>query len=232
MNINEFKEALLNKGLAISDYQLNQFIQYYEFLCDYNNKVNLTAITTEADVFSKHFYDSLLVMFDIPLEGTMVDVGAGAGFPSVPLKILNPELKLVLLEPINKKAEFLRQLVEKLKLDNVEVRCERSEDFALNNLDKFDLVVSRAVANLVVLTELCLPLVKVGGLFCALKGSNGLVELSEGKKAISILGGGDVKTFKHSYQEQTRINIYVKKLKETPKGYPRSFAKIKKKPLN
>lgn len=222
-----FVESLSKLGIVLSFKQKQQFREYKDFLVSYNKRVNLTAITTTNEIYSKHFYDSMLVGSDIKVVGSVIDVGSGGGFPGVPLKIVYPNISLTLLEPTKKKAYFLEQLVDLLGLDGV-VASERAEDYALKHLDEYDIVLARAVANLTVLVELCLPLVKIGGCFGALKGLSGLEELQQAQSLIKLLGGGLIKTFEHDYDQQKRVNIYIPKLSKTPKGYPRTFAQIKK----
>ncbi|MFV0254694.1 MAG: 16S rRNA (guanine(527)-N(7))-methyltransferase RsmG [Erysipelotrichaceae bacterium] len=231
MNIKEFELALLRYNIELSDQQLEQFEKYYEFLIQENQKYNLTAITHKDEVFSKHFYDSLLILIDRDFSGTLVDVGSGAGFPSIPLKILRPDLEIIIIEPLLKRIKFLNELTDLLGLHGVSCLHVRAEDYAYKHKDEYDFVVSRAVANLPILSELCLPLVKKDGYFIALKGIKGLEELDLAEGAISKLAGKIERWTKHNYADQTRINIYIKKINKTPRGYPRKFSLMKKKPL-
>lgn len=231
MKTADFKAALKKYDIEISDYQMKQFENYYKFLIKENEKFNLTAITDKEEVYSKHFYDSLIVMIDRDFFGSLVDVGAGAGFPSIPLKIMNPSLEVVIVEPLLKRVRFLNELTDVLGLKNVTCVNERAEDYALAHKDEYDFVVSRAVSNLPILCELCLPLVKVDGYFVALKGAKGLEEMELASNAINKLSAKVEKWTKHNYHDQTRINIYLKKLYKTPRGFPRKFTQIKKKPL-
>ncbi len=230
MKISEFKDKLSEHNINLNNEQLEMFKKYSNFLREYNQKVNLTAITEEREIYSKHFYDSALVLFDKEFEGSLIDVGTGAGFPGVVLKILKPNLSVTLLEPIGKRAVFLNELTKLLELD-IEVVSLRAEEYVKDKRETFDFVVSRAVANLPVLSELCLPLVKIGGYFCALKGKNVDQELVLAKKAIETLGGEYQEQFHHTYDDQTRYNLFIKKINKTNDKYPRNYGAIKKKPL-
>ena len=227
----EFVTKLKEKSIEINDKQLAQFASYYDLLIEYNQKTNLTAITEKKDVYSKHFFDSLLILSDCNLYGAVADVGTGAGFPGIPLKIMVPDINLTLIEPTRKKLDFLRIVVKELKLKNVDFINQRAEDLTKNRRECFDYVVSRAVAHLNILSELCLPFVKLEGEFWALKGPNADNEISTSQKAIRILGGQLIAVHKHNYQDQSRSNIQIKKIKETPSQYPRNYGKIKNKPL-
>lgn len=235
MNPVQFSEYLKVKQIHLSSKQLEQFHQYYELLVTWNQKVNLTAITEEEDVYLKHFYDSLtpLTEYDLPQGATLCDVGAGAGFPSIPLKIVRPDLKVVIVDSLNKRIEFLKHLIKELGLEDVQAIHHRAEEYAQTKRESFDIVTARAVARLNILSELCLPLVKENGLFIALKGSSAQEEIEEAKQAIKTLGG----TFKESIDFQlpeeggSRSLIIIHKKKKTPLKYPRNYGQIKKKPL-
>ena len=186
------KEELISKlnkrGLCLTDTQINQLDAYAAFLKEYNEKINLTAISEYEDVLDRHFYDSLLLGFHCELKGSLVDVGTGAGFPGVVLKICYPELKVILVEPLKKRCVFLNELIDKLKLKDIEVINARGEDFSLGNREKFEYVTARAVSNLNVLIEVCGALVKKNGYFIALKTEN-KEETEEAKPMIGELGG-------------------------------------------
>lgn len=229
----EFVELLKNKGIVLSEKQITQFDKYFKTLVEWNEKMNLTAITDENDVYLKHFYDSITIAFDFEFnQQSIVDVGAGAGFPSIPLKIVYPDLKVTIVDSLTKRITFLNHLFQELDLTDCKAISIRAEDYAKDNREKCDIVMARAVAKLSILDELCLPLVKVDGYFLALKGLKAAEELDEAKKGINVLGGKVEKIvdFKLSNDDH-RSNIIIKKVKSTPSKYPRMFAKIKKQPL-
>ncbi len=216
-------------------YDNKKFEIYYEFLVSENEKYNLTNITLKEDVYTKHFLDSLSLetVYDLKKDISVCDVGSGAGFPAVPLKIMYPNIKLTVIEPTLKRCNFLKQLFEKLDIKDVNIINDRAEN--VKNL-KFDLVTARAVSNLPMLLELCLPLVKVKGRFIALKGSNYKEELCKSNNALKVLNGKV-----NSVKEYTLLNdeekygihslIEIVKEKECSNIYPRSYSLIKKKPL-
>lgn len=233
MSKKEFIELLKNKGIILSDKQIEQFDKYFKLLVEWNEKMNLTAITDEEGVYLKHFYDSITIAFDFEFASqSIVDVGAGAGFPSIPLKIIYPDLKVTIVDSLTKRITFLNRLFEALELTNCKAISARAEEYAKENREKCDVVMARAVARLNILDELCLPLVKVGGYFLLLKGLKADEELNEAKKGIGILGGKveSVNDFTLT-NDNHRSNIIIKKVKATPNKYPRMFAKIKKQPL-
>jgi 16S rRNA (guanine527-N7)-methyltransferase len=227
MNIEQFKVMLLKKGIALSDEQLNQFDQYFHILVEWNEKMNLTAITDQEDVYLKHFYDSISAAFyfDFTQHLHLCDVGAGAGFPSIPLKIVFPHLEVTIVDSLNKRITFLNHLANVLKLENVHFIHDRAETFGVNpaHRESYDLVTARAVARMSVLSELCLPLVKVGGHFIAMKAAHANDELNVGQKAIMTLGGRleQMHTFTLPMEESERNILVIKKEKQTPKKYPR-----------
>lgn len=234
MNIEKFIEELAKQNIILTQRQLEQFELYFKELVEWNEKMNLTNITQKEDVYLKHFYDSLTLAFNYPLSNQSIcDIGAGAGFPSIPLKIAFPDLKVTIVDSLNKRITFLNHLIKVLELDNVEAIASRAEEYALAHRESFDIVSARAVARLNILDELCLPLVKVGGYFITLKGAQGQEELDESLNGIIKLGGKvqEVRAFKLPIIEDQRVNIYIEKVKSTPKSYPRMFAKIKKSPL-
>lgn len=234
MTEQEFQIQLKEKGIQLTEIQLKQFRQYYEILIEWNQKMNLTAITEKEDVYLKHFYDSLTIAFDFPFSTqNIIDVGAGAGFPSIPLKIVYPELKITIVDSLNKRITFLNHLFEQLKLKDCQAIATRAEDYAQSHRESADIVMARAVARLNILDELCLPLVKMDGYFLSLKGKKAKEELTEAQKGIQILGGKVMShiDFTLADHDDQRSNIIIKKVKATPKKYPRQFAKIKKQPL-
>ena len=232
MKKEEFIQCCKENGLELTDHQIHQYETYAELLKEWNEKMNLTAITEFEEVLDKHFYDSLLPSFSSSIQGTLCDVGSGAGFPSIPLKIAYPELKVVIIEPLGKRVTFLKEVVRVLGLENVECNNARAEDYAKVDRECFDVVTARAVANLRMLSELCIPLVKKGGLFLAMKGSNGLEEDREAAHALKVLGCTLEKTEeRHLNDGSTRVNLFYRKNRSTPVQYPRQFAKIKKNPL-
>ncbi|WP_335871917.1 16S rRNA (guanine(527)-N(7))-methyltransferase RsmG [Bacillus sp. 2205SS5-2] len=237
MNISQFQESLSEKGISLSAKQISQFEKYYELLVEWNNKMNLTAITDKEEVYLKHFFDSISASFyvDLTRELHICDVGAGAGFPSIPLQICFPNLHVSIVDSLNKRISFLEHLAKELQLENTSFYHDRAELFGRNpdHREKYDLVTARAVARMSVLSELCLPLVKVGGAFVAMKGAAAEEELQIGKKAISLLGGKVEKI--HSFQlpeeNSDRHILIIKKEKETPKKYPRKPGTPNKLPL-
>lgn len=214
MEIAEFFE-LINKNQK-------KFDTYYQELVSYNDKVNLTAITERNDVFTKHFLDSILAVDAIPMNASVVDIGTGAGFPSLPLKIVRPDIDVTLVDSLNKRVNFLNLVCNKLKIKSTNVHA-RAEDFAKNNREKFDVAVARAVAKMNTLLEYLLPLVKVGGLVIAYKGSNIGEEFQDAVNALDVLGGKVLKSIRfdlpNSYGE--RNIVIIEKIKPTPKEYPR-----------
>ena len=234
MNRVEFYHILSSNGLELSAVQKEQLHTYFELLVEKNKVMNLTGITEENDVYEKHFYDSLLFSFDIDFSGkTLIDVGTGAGFPGLVLAICYPNLKVTLLEPLNKRCVFLSEVVTALGLQNVEIVNQRSEDYSKNNREKFDYATARAVARLNILLELVMPLVKVNGTFIALKGRLGYEEVDESKRALELLDCkvDKVQDVKLLTDDDSRQNIYVLKLKKTNNKYPRNYSQIKNKPL-
>lgn len=224
MNLKE-----LNLELTFKQKEL--FEKYYEFLIQENKRYNLTAIKDKEEVYYKHFYDSLtLVKTNLIKEDvSLCDIGSGAGFPGVPLKILFPNLKVTIVESQTKKTEFLKKLIKLLELENVEIINKRAEEYAHKKY--FDIVTARAVADLSILNELCIPLVKKGGYFIAMKGSYE-EELEKSLKGINILGGKFINVVSFDLPKAMgKRNLIVIKKEKMVKGYPRMFSQIKKKPL-
>lgn len=205
---------------------------YADFLVKYNENVNLTAITDGREIFVKHFLDSILLLkyVDIPSNSSIIDVGTGAGFPSVPMKIYRPDLKITLLDSLNKRINFLQQLFEMTHID-AEFIHGRAEDYGKESQyrEKFDFSCARAVANLSVLSEYCIPFVKIGGYFISMKGPNEIID--ESNKTVELLGGKIKSDIQYSLENDTRRIIAIEKISQTPTKYPRNSSQIKKKPL-
>lgn len=226
-------EQALN-SLKLEDKVARKFKIYYDFLVSENEKYNLTSITDIDEVYVKHFYDSVYGLNYFDFNGkSLCDVGSGAGFPGIPLKLVNNKIKLTIIEPTQKRVNFLIELCKKLGLDDVEIICDRAEHAVLNKRESFDFVCARAVSNLRVLLELTTPLLKVGGSFIAYKGSNYEEELVESKNALKALNLLVSNTYEYELPNELgkRCLIEVKKTKKTDLIYPREYAKIKKKPL-
>ncbi|KIL49203.1 16S rRNA (guanine(527)-N(7))-methyltransferase RsmG [Jeotgalibacillus soli] len=237
MNVEQFQRLLKENGIELSQKQLDQFERYYELLVEWNEKMNLTAITDREEVYLKHFYDSITASFfmDLTQPLTICDVGAGAGFPSIPLKICFPHLEVSIVDSLNKRITFLNHLAEELKLENVHFHHDRAETFGQNKSyrESYDLVTARAVARLSVLSELCMPLVKKNGQFAAMKAASASEEMTDAKKAIKILGGEvrEVHTFELPVEHSERSIIVIQKSSSTPKKYPRKPGTPNKSPM-
>ncbi|MBO0411425.1 16S rRNA (guanine(527)-N(7))-methyltransferase RsmG [Enterococcus hulanensis] len=236
MTPEEFQVELGKQGIELSTRQMDQFATYFHLLVEWNQKMNLTAITEHKEVYLKHFYDSITLAFSDTFkpEGNLCDVGSGAGFPSLPLKIVFPELEVTIVDSLNKRITFLTTLVNELQLDGVHLYHDRAETFGQNPefRQAFNFVTARAVARLNVLTELCLPLVEKEGYFFALKAAKSEEELAEAKQAIALLGGKLINAEDVSLPNgDTRHIITVQKKKETPKKYPRKAGLPNKQPL-
>ncbi|MDA5109440.1 16S rRNA (guanine(527)-N(7))-methyltransferase RsmG [Brevibacillus thermoruber] len=237
MNKEQFAEALAAKGIVLSARQLEQFDGYYRLLVEWNEKMNLTAITEEGQVYVKHFYDSITPAFYFSFDQveSVADIGGGAGFPSIPLKICFPHLNMTIIDSLNKRMTFLNHVAAELGLDGVYPVHGRAEERGQEAAyrESFDLVVARAVARLNVLAEYCLPFARVGGHFIALKGADISPELNEAKKAIKTLGGKTkkVETFQLVEEAGERNIVIIEKVDATPKGYPRKPGTPAKKPL-
>ena len=237
MKIEQFALQLKEKGIELSSLQLQQFETYYELLVEWNEKMNLTAITEKEDVYLKHFYDSVSAAFyfDFTKPYKICDVGAGAGFPSIPLKICFPNLQVSIVDSLNKRISFLGHLAASLQLTNTTFYHDRAETFAqkADQREAYDIVMARAVARMSVLSELCLPLVKTGGTFIAMKAASAGEEIDIGKKAISAMGGKleQVHPFLLPEENSERNIIIIQKVKQTPRKYPRKPGTPNKMPI-
>ena len=219
-------------GLTLSREQYEKLSIYAEFLVEYNEKVNLTAITEPMEILRKHFIDSILLTkyVDVPLNSTLIDVGTGAGFPSVPIKIYRPDIIITLLDSLNKRIDYLKQLCDKIEID-AEFIHGRAEDFSKKEeyREKFDFSCARAVANMALLSELCIPFVKQNGFFVAMKGPN--EDISLGANAVTVLAGMIEKEIEYKLFDEERKIVLVRKISQTPSKYPRNSSQIKKKTL-
>ncbi|MEQ6376396.1 16S rRNA (guanine(527)-N(7))-methyltransferase RsmG [Bacillaceae bacterium S4-13-56] len=237
MTPEQFKSLLLAQGIDLNDQQMKQFELYFNLLVEWNEKMNLTALTEQSEVYLKHFYDSITASFyfDFHSVSSLCDVGAGAGFPSIPLKICFPHLKVTIVDSLNKRITFLNYLASQLGLKDVAFYHDRAESFGKNLQlrEKYDVVTARAVARLSVLNELCLPLVKVGGHFVVMKGSQFREELKEGDFAMKLLGGELTEDYEFELpNEGGERNIgIIKKNKKSPNKYPRKPGVPGKTPL-
>lgn len=234
MNETEFINELKKIDIILTQNQINKFKIYYEYLIEYNKHTNLTSITTKEDVYLKHFYDSCLLTKTIDFNNidTMLDIGCGAGFPGIVIKILFPNIKLTLLDSNNKKTKFCESLSTLLELDNVEIVNKRAEEYIIEKREYFDIVSARAVKNLPVLIELSIPYVKQNGYFIAMK-SDYEEELNNSKNGIKVLGAEYIKTININLPNNTGIRnfILIKKVNKTNPKYPRNYSQIIKKPL-
>lgn len=239
MLLSEFEKIFIEEAqkinIELDKNQIEKFYKYMDLLIEWNEKINLTAITNRKDIIVKHFIDSLTIQRYLSDAVNIIDVGTGAGFPGIPIKIVNPNLKVVLVDSLNKRINFLQDVIKKLNLDNIEVIHARAEDLGQNKKyrEAFDIVTSRAVANMSVLSEYLLPLARVNGKCICMKGSDIEEELENSKYAINLLGGKieQVDKFELSNERIGRNIIIVKKLKNTPNSYPRKAGTPAKKPL-
>ena len=226
MNQNKFIEELKKIDISINELQLKQLERYYELLVEYNKFMNLTGITIKEEVYLKHFYDSLTIakVIDLNQYDTLCDVGTGAGFPGLVIKIIYPNLKITLLDSLNKRLNFLNIVIKELNLKDIETIHIRAEEYK----KQFDIVVARAVAPLNILLEYCIPITKVNGYFIAMKGKN-----EEANNALKELNSEIIETnsFLLPIEQSNRTIIKIKKIKETNKKFPRKYSEIKKNPL-
>lgn len=235
MNYENFIEKLKELGINLNNNQLSQLERYYELLVEWNNKINLTRIIEKEDVYLKHFYDSLTLnkiskeYIDFTKELSICDVGTGAGFPGIVLKIAFPNLKVTLVDSLQKRINFLNEVIKELGLINIETVHTRAEDYAKTHREEFDLVTSRAVANLKVLSELCIPMLKVNGYFIPMK-ANIEEEIEISKDILNKLDSKiiNIYTFNLPIEESIRNILVIKKLSKTDNKYPRKMDVIKK----
>ncbi len=232
----EFKKGLEDLSIILDEHQVKQFLDYYELLINWNKVMNLTSITDFTEVITKHFLDSLsIVKIHYPKSDKILDLGTGAGFPGIPIKIAFPNTQIVLMDSLNKRVNFLNEVIDNLKLDKISAIHGRAEDLGKDPSyrDGFDICTSRAVARLSVLSEYCIPFLKKGGYFISYKSGKITEELDEAKRAIEILGGTIKKTseFQLSGTDMGRSLILIEKVKNTPKRYPRMAGKPTKEPL-
>lgn len=234
----QFIKNCSDMDIMLTEKQLQQFTDYYEILVEWNSFMNLTGITDFDEVLKKHFEDSLSIVKAVKMEEqtSLIDIGTGAGFPGIPLKIVYPHLKVVLLDSLGKRIKFLEHVIEKLELSNIEAIHARAEDYAKNvdYRETFDLAVSRAVANLASLSEYCLPYTKLNGYFVSYKSGKIEEELDQAKKAIQILGGKTekVEKFLLSGSDMERSLVVVRKTKLTQKKYPRKAGLPSREPIH
>ncbi|MBZ4646147.1 MAG: rRNA (guanine527-N7)-methyltransferase [Petroclostridium sp.] len=230
------KEGARQFNIDLSSEQIDKFMVYKKLLLEWNEKINLTAIEDEGEVIIKHFLDSISCLLTDKFTNhcTVIDVGTGAGFPGLPIKIVRQDISITLLDSLNKRINFLNEVINKLYLPAVETLHGRAEDIGNNKYrEKFDISISRAVANLSVLAEYCLPLVKIGGYFISMKGPDVKEELEQANKAIDILGGelSDVKLVRLPFTEINHSLVIVKKIRQCPTKYPRKAGKPAKEPI-
>ncbi len=227
------KDMFDSYNIKLNDIQINQFESYLTFLIQENEKFNLTAITQPKEIIIKHFIDSVLPYKDIPLNSKVIDVGTGAGFPGIPLKILRNDLHLTLLDSLQKRINFLNNLLEKLNIKDVKTIHSRAEDYVSSNREIFDIALSRAVASIPTLAEYLIPYVKINGLVMMYKGSKVNEEIALGQKAINELGGKIIKVqnFYLSEVDSERNIVFIKKIHSTNKKYPRGKNLPKIKPI-
>ncbi|AHV99726.1 16S rRNA (guanine(527)-N(7))-methyltransferase RsmG [Paenibacillus sabinae] len=232
----QFVRRLEERGIVLSQ-QLDQFESYYRELVSWNEKMNLTGITEREQVYTKHFYDSLSLSFFVDMQAVerMADIGSGAGFPGIPLKIAFPHLKLTIVDSLSKRISFLKHVCDELKLEGVELIHGRAEDIArqTSHRDSYDLVTARAVARMALLNEFCLPFVRKDGIFAAMKGSDPTEELSEAKFSLKELRGQleKVEPFSLPIEDSARHIIFIRKTGATPAKYPRKAGIPAKTPL-
>lgn len=224
-------------NLPFNEETYNKFMQYKDMIKYWNEKINLTAIVEDEQIVKKHFIDCIKIFKFLPLKEakSIIDIGTGAGFPGIPIKIIKPDINVVLLDSLNKRINFLNEVINKIELKNISTIHGRAEDFSrkIEYREKSDVAVSRAVANLAVLSELCIPYVKVGGYFVAMKGPSVEEEIKDGRNAVSILGGKieDIIKIEIENSDLNHNLVVIKKVKETPKIYPRKAGTAVKKPL-
>lgn len=236
-NLEKFETGLRKLNIELSDAQIQQFLDYYEFLVEWNKVMNLTAITEFDEVIEKHFLDSLCLVKNMDLSKPLMvlDLGTGAGFPGIPLKIAFPQLEITLMDSLNKRINFLNEVIGKLGLKKITAVHGRAEEMARKKeyREMFDLCVSRAVANLSSLSEYCLPFVKKDGCFVSYKSAESDQEIADAKNAIFLLGGktGEIVKYQVPGSDMGRALVKINKVKQTPKAYPRKAGTPSKNPL-
>ncbi len=235
IDVKRMKNMFLSANIEADDTQLSRLDRYAELLCEWNEKINLTAITDSEGIEEKHFFDSVapFYMVDLPQGARVIDVGTGAGFPSCPLKIMRPDINLTLLDSLNKRINFLKLLSDEILLSADCIHASAEEAGRKAELrEKFDIATARAVASLPQLCEYCLPFVRVGGAFIALKGASGEEELKLARNAISVLGGKIERVIPYNLpSSDSRTLIVIRKISQTPTKYPRNRGQMTKKPL-
>ncbi len=234
---NILNSACKDIDLEFNEQKYEQFISYKNLIQEWNQKINLTAIDEDEEIIKKHFIDSIKVFKcdKVKKANRILDVGTGGGFPGIPMKIVNPHAEMVLLDSLNKRIKFLKEVINDIKLENIDAIHGRAEDYAQQKeyRENFDVVVSRAVANMTALSEFCIPYVKVGGYFVAMKGPSIEEELEEAKKAIAILGG-TIEKVENVTIEGSDLNhnlVIIKKVKKTSPKYPRKAGMVTKSPV-
>lgn len=231
MNKQEFFEELEKLGITLTSDQINKLAKFYQLLVTWNEKINLTTIIKEEEVYLKHFYDSLTLINVIDLRQplTVLDVGTGAGFPGIVLKIVFPNLKITLLDSLTKRINYLNEIIKELDLHDIETVCSRCEDYTKINREKYDLVVARAVSHLKILSEMIIPTVKVNGYFIAMK-ANLNDELEKTLPMLKKLNGEvkEIKEFTLPRENSKRTLVVIQKNAKTPLLYPRKYSEIKK----
>ena len=239
MNIKEFSNLMIKYGkeinIVFTEEQLRKFYQYMNLLIEWNEKINLTAIVEPKEIILKHFIDSLTIIKYIKTNKTVIDIGTGAGFPGIPIKIMREDLKITLLDSLNKRINFLNEVIQKLRLKDIDAVHARIEEYAKNEQyrEKYDIATSRAVANLTTLSEYMLPMVVVEGMAICMKGSEVNEEILKSKNSIKLLGGeiSKIEEFALPKSDNKRNLILVKKIKQTPSKYPRKPGIPSKEPL-
>lgn len=223
----EFVNLLKKQNIELTDQMISQFDMYFNLIVKYNKVMDLTAVSDD-QIYERHFYNSLSIAFNDNFNNkSLCDVGAGAGFPSIPLKIAFPDMKLTIIDPLTKRMDFLKIVIKELGLNDVTLLYKRAEDASKEYKETFDIVTARAVARLNILTEIVSQMVKVNGLFISMKGSKAIEELNEAKNALSIC---KMELVKQNSVEPS-INLFFKKTSSIPSNYPRNYGQIKKKPL-
>lgn len=236
MNKEEFCKEMIeiaNKNnLMLLEEHIDKFYRYMNLILEWNEKINLTAIVEPKEIIKKHFIDSLTILPYIKENQNIIDVGTGAGFPGIPINIVNSQNNIILLDSLQKRINFIEKVIKELELKNIKAIHSRAEDYAIKQKEIFDIAVSRAVANMSTLAEYLLPYVKIYGIAICLKGPNVNEELEKSKKAIHILGGKIEKIEKLSINNEDERNlIIIRKIKNSPKAYPRKAGKAQKDPI-